>query len=1131
MKEGENMSFVELQVISTNSLMKSTLTVEDLIINAKNKGYQALALTDHNVLFGVLEFYERAIQHGIKPIIGLTLDVESYTNSGEYYPFILLAKNKKGYQELIQLSTNYQLSEQDFVPAIDLINRSNDLIVIAAGNESEIIDLIKDNREVEAGEISRLNMKKIANFYQGISLQDVESNTIQSLKKLSVPLIALGNVKYLAKTDALPSRVLEVLNSDMQLNGEEQEKINRFLAMETKDYSLFSPEDRYKKFQEANLEGAAQETVKIAKKIDVQLNLDQHVMPTFPLAEGETADTYLKNLCQVNLKRRVANPTVEYIERLNKELDVISKMGFSDYFLIVWDIMVYAHSQNIYTGSGRGSAAGSLVAYLLHITNVDPIEFDLLFERFLNKERYSLPDIDLDFPDNRREEILQYILKKYGPEHVAQIGTIGRYGAKSAVRDVGRVFGLSQEELRKWSQAIPSGANVSLKKSFKNKRLNDLINDNDLNRRIYQIASKIEGSNRHVSTHAAGIVVSDEKLIKRVPLQEGSENIHLTQYTMDAVEKAGLLKLDVLGLRNLATLSDCIRFIPFENKGISIDIDSIPFDDEKTLAIFRAGNTDGVFQFESEGIRRVLRKLRPSSFEDIVAVNALYRPGPMEQIDTFINRKNGKEPIQYPHDDLKEILEPTYGIMVYQEQVMKVATKLAGYTLNEADILRRAIGKKDHQAIEKGRKEFVAGALRNNYSEETALSVYGYIEKFGDYGFNRSHAVAYSKVAYQLAYVKANYPASFFAAIMKTSNKEKMQTYLSEARGYGVGIIAADINKSYHSFIIDDGKIRCGFNVIKGLANNFKQEIIDERQKNGEYKGLIDFVSRIDKKWLTEEQILPLIHSGTLDSLEKTRHSLIYSLTNVLESVQMSHGNTELFALFSPKVIEKEELADEVKMEQEFQSTGFYFTAEPGEQYKILRENKQVMYVADAKSKKYAQLLVVVKNIKSIQTKKGRPMSFIDAIDSTGEVSLTLFPDIHRRYIQKISEGDTLLIAGKVESTQNTLKVIVNKVEKADDLIQALYNNKTKDKVAKQAILYIRIQSVVAEPQKLTALQKILKDYPGETPVVLYDQKTKKQNAFKKEFFVKPQSELLMKLSKMFGEQNVVLMKQEKLKK
>lgn len=1117
------MSFVQLEVISTNTLMESTLTVEELVINAKNKGYKALALTDHNVLFGAIEFYELAIKHGIKPIIGLRLDVQSYTNKEEDYPLILLAKNRAGYHDLIQLSTNYQLSDNNYLELSALVKRSEDLIVISPGEQSEIISLIDHDKKDDAIELANYYSKVFPQFYQGLSLQNYEIDRMESIKELNTAVVALGNIKYLTSEDDLPSRVLKVLDGDLTLQGDDQEKINYLLSKDQGDYSLRSAEKMHHLFKELGLEDSAKKTVEIASQVSIELALDKHVMPTFALEEGQTSDRFLRKICETNLAERVEELSPEYTERLDKELKVISEMGFSDYFLIVWDIMLYAHKQNIYTGSGRGSAAGSLVAYLLKITNADPIEFDLLFERFLNKERASLPDIDLDFPDNKREEILNYIFTKYGAENVAQIGTIGKFGAKSAVRDVGRVFGLSQEELKRWSKAIPSGPNVSLEKSMNNTRFKKLVNENDMNRRIYQVSSKIEGSNRHISTHAAGIVISDEKLISRVPLQKGNANMHLTQYTMDAVEKSGLLKLDILGLRNLATLADCIRFIPYENNGESIDIDNIPFDDQKTLEIFQKGNTDGVFQFESTGIRHQLRKLKPTSFEDIVAVNALYRPGPMQQIDTFINRKHGKEEIQYPHEDLKEILEPTYGIIVYQEQVMKVATKLAGYTLNEADILRRAIGQKDHQAIEAGRKEFVKGAIQNNYTKETAISVYNYIEKFADYGFNRSHAVAYSKVAYQLAYVKANYPASFFAAIMKISSKEKMQSYLSEARRNGVEIIAPNINKSFHSFIIEDGKILSGFNLIKGIAKDFIQEIIDERKKNGQFKDLIDFSKRIDNKWLTEKQILPFIYSGAMDSLEKNRNSLIHSLTNVLENVQMSHGNEALIQLFSPKIIEKKELTDEIKMEQEFETTGLYFTAEPGEKYKELRNDKQIIYISDIGNKKRVKLLVQVKNIKNIQTKHGKAMSFIDAVDTSGKVNLTLFPEAHRRYIQKIKLDDTLLIEGEVSEDSRGTRILMNKLTRADELIKE--SQQRDENTREEEVLYIRFESIEDETKKFLALQEILKEHPGENRVSVYDKRTAKQSFLKEDFNVNLQSKALKKLEKMFGSKNLVIQK------
>lgn len=1101
--------------------MESTLTIHELIKTAKQKGYQALALSDHNVLYGAIEFYETALKNDIKPIIGLTLDVEGFIMNNEIYPLLLLAKNYEGYQALIQLSTMIQLNDQKAIALDEIIARSDHLVVIAPGDQGEIISFLKNKRIAEANEIKQYYKENIRDFYLGVSLQDNTEETLSFYKQNKEHLVALGNVQYLKPNDALPSKVLQVLNSDVPLGSENQAQIHQFLSQNDKDYSLKSPDEMIEQFRAVDLEEACETTEKIAENTDLKLELNHHIMPTYPVPEGRDSDQFLKELCEKALEQRVEEVTEEYLERLNKELKVITTMGFSDYFLIVWDIIRYAHRQNIYTGSGRGSAAGSLVAYLLNITNVDPIEYHLLFERFLNEERYTLPDIDLDFPDNRREEILTYIYDKYGKENVAQIGTIGTYGAKSAVRDVARVLGASQEEIKQWAKAIPSGPNVSLENGLKNQDLQNLVHKNERNRNIYEIAKNIQGRNRHVSTHAAAVVIADHPIIEKIPLQKGSSDIHLTQYTMEAVEKVGLLKLDILGLRNLSILADCIHFIPFENKGKKIDIDQIPFDDQKTLEIFRKGNTDGIFQFESPGIRRVLRKLQPNSFEDIVAVNALYRPGPMKQIDTFIRRKNGEEPIKYPHNDLKEILDVTYGVMVYQEQVMQVASIMAGYTLNEADILRRAISKKSHEEIEKGRQQFVQGSIENNYSKETALEVYGYIERFADYGFNRSHAVAYSKVAYQLAYVKANYPASFFAAIMKASNKDKIKTYKTESKQYGVEVLAPDINKSLTSFIIEEGKVRFGLEMIKGLPRDFVREVIKERINNGDYVNLVNFLNRIDEKWLKEELIFPLINSGAFDSFEETRSSLSHSLPSVMESIKMSHGNVELFDIFAPVIEPKTEFSDEEKMKQEYEATGFYFTSEPGEKYNELRKDSKIKYLTDISKGTYVRLLVTVENIKSIQTKKGQPMSFVDVVDSTGKGNLTLFPNIHRRYIQKFDQGDTILIDGKVEQTKYPAKIIVSKLMLADELLK----NQSKQQPSnnEEKVLYIRFDSLKSEQKKLNALQELLLQNRGQTPVVLYDQETKEQKAFKQNYYVEINDQMLEQLNRMFGKQNIVL--------
>lgn len=1116
------MTFTHLQTISTNSLMKSTLTIKDLVEHASQQGHQAIALTDHNILYEAIEFYERAHEHQIQPIIGLTLDVEGYITTNETYPLILLAKNYAGYQELIQLSSMHELSDNDSVPLSEVILRSEDLFVFAPGIEGEIISLLEMQRVDEATEIAQYFNENFSSFYLGVSLQHENQAIFSFYHTIDIPLVALGNVQYLTPDDALPTKVLRVLESDMPLGEDNQATINQFLGSDDGDYSLTPPAETYTQFKEAGFGEAADATQAIAQEIHLEIPLDEQVMPSFPVPDGETSDSYLRKLCFDNLEKRVENVTDAYHQRIEKELTVISDMGFSDYFLIVWDIMIYAHQQNIYTGSGRGSAAGSLVAHLLEITNADPIAYDLLFERFLNKERYTMPDIDLDFPDNRREEILEYIYNKYGTDYVAQIGTIGTYGAKSAVRDVARVLGLSQDEMRRWSKAIPSGPDVNLENSMTRKTFENLVNESHLNRRIYDIARKIEGRNRHVSTHAAAVVIADQPLTNRVPLQQGSGDIRLTQFTMDAVENVGLLKLDILGLRNLSILSDCIRFIPYENGGQKIDIDAIPFNDQNTLEVFRQGRTDGVFQFESSGIRRVLQKLQPNSFEDVVAVNALYRPGPMEQIDTFIKRKNGEEPIRYPHDDLKDILEITYGVMVYQEQVMQVASKLAGYSLNDADILRRNISAKDHEAIEEGRQNFVEGAIEKGYEKETALEVYGYIEKFADYGFNRSHAVAYSKVAYQLAYVKANYPASFYAAVMNASGKEKRKTFVTEAKHAGVKFLGPDVNKSFHSLMIDQGDIRFGFDIIDGVPRNFIQEIVQERKENGKYQHLIHFLSRMDARWLDEEKLLPLLHSGAFDNLKHNRSSLLKSLTSVVESIGMSHGNTQLFDIFAPKITEEPELSDEEKMTQEFEVTGYYFTAEPGEKYNELRDNSSVAYIADASKSKKITLLVVVEEITQIQTKNGHPMSFADVMDSSGKASLTLFPKVHRRVIQHFDEGDTVLVEGEVEKNKYPVKIIVNKLTNADALLEKQEN------ASESKTLYIRFQSLKNEQKKLEALQKVLNQYHGTIPVIIFDQETNEQKAFKEEFYASEQPKLLEILEKMFGNDNFVLKKAEK---
>lgn len=1103
-------TFAQLQVMSSYSLLQSTIKINELVEVAKNRGYKSVALTDRNVLYGAVEFYEKAKSKELNPLIGLTLDIQGIHYKENFFPLILLAKNEKGYQELVRLSSEYMLSDQAVNPK-KVIENSKNCIVFTPGEDGEIETLLSAQETNAAEEVSAFWKDHLSHFYLGIQLHESLQAIRKPLKELSekrrIDLVALQNVKYLDPEDAFSVKVLKTIDEGGKVNIEEP--LN-------KEYSLLSAENMYQRFLEADLQEAADRTLEIADQINIDLILNQPVLPKFPIPENEETDHYLYTLCFEMLEKRVVGPKDKYKNRLEKELSIISKMGFSDYFLIVWDLMAYAHRENIVTGSGRGSAAGSLVAYVLEITDVDPIEYDLLFERFLNEDRYTMPDIDLDFPDNKREKILKYVNEKYGSDHVAQIATFGTFAAKMSIRDAGRVFDLSTAELKIWSNAIPSALGMTLKQAMKeSKSLQELVKQSEKNKLIFDTAARIEGLPRHVSTHAAGVVISDKPLIHSVPLQQGSGELSLTQFTMGDVEKVGLLKMDFLGLKNLTILADCLKFAKYEKNTLDLSLSNIPLNDKKTLDIFKRADTNGIFQFESDGIKRVLKKLGPTDIEDVIAVNALYRPGPMEQIDVFIKRKKGEEEITYPHEDLKEILEVTYGIMVYQEQVMKVASKLAGYSLAEADMLRRAISKKIKSEIDAGRKQFVSGAKQKGYALETANEVYNYIERFANYGFNRSHSVAYSMVAYQLAYFKAHYPAAFYAALMKSSsnNKPKLREYVLEAKKRGVKVKGPDINRSEFSFSLKQGNIQFGLDSIKGLRRDFIQNIWEERKNGGSYQDLIDFLKRIPDKWRKDTYIKPLLYSGAFDHLGETRGTYLHSLESVLESVKMSGGNTELFEMFAPRIEEAEEISLEEKLDQEYEVTGFYFSGHPSEQYEHLRAPYKISFIADAKPHRTMRFLGIVKTIKKIQTKKGEPMSFVELTDASGTCSLTLFPEQHRRFIKTFDKGDTIMIEGKVERAEEQPKIIVIKVAQASEIAQKTPSH----------TLFVKFDSITKQKEAFLRMQEVLKAYHGDIPVVVYEVDSNKRHRLKKQYFMDGSKEAIEQLLQLLGEENVVI--------
>lgn len=1100
------MNYIPLNVISSFSLLESTITIPKLLSQAKEKGYTTIALTDKNVMHGAVEFYLEAKKQNIKPIIGITLDVHENAESDTALSVVLLAKDAEGYQALLTLSSLVKYNHKKIT-----INMINDY-------STQLIGIINYESIVKLNENSdKLILRKfkdcIDESYLGI-LADGENRAVierisQVSKDMDMPLVVSEPMQALQADDALSIDVLKAINTQSTLD-----------ANEKKTQPLFYLKDKSEQidlYSELQLSEALLNTEKIARSIQLDLSW-KSVLPKYTTPEDMSSADYLVKIVRSQLETKISGYTDEYKERMDKELGVIIKMGFADYFLIIWDLMRYAHQKGIVTGAGRGSAAGSLVSYLLNITDVDPVEYDLLFDRFLNEERYTLPDIDLDFPDNKRDSILQYVLNKYGAEHVAQIATFGTFAAKMALRDTGRVLGLTPAEMKTWSDAIPGSLGITLKRAYKeSEALRKLVNQNETNKKLFQIALKLEGLPRHVSTHAAGVVISKDPLIQTAPLQEGNGAMPLTQFTMNDIETVGLLKMDFLGLKNLTILADCLTNVPELKGSISDKLNQISLNDEKTLELFRAGDTNGIFQFESSGIKNVLRKLQPSSFEDIVAVNALYRPGPMEQIDVFIERKKGLTKTDYLHEDLKEILEVTNGVMVYQEQVMKVASKIAGYSLAEADILRRAISKKIRSEIDAGRQQFIAGARKKGYSEDVAGRIYEHIERFADYGFNRSHAVSYSKLAFQLAYFKVHHSAAFFVSLMRASanNKDKVTKYLLEAKQRGIELVHPDINQSDENFKVKDNKICFGFNSIKGVRKDFIQHILYVRKKQGPFKDLLSFINQIDKRWRKEQNIVPLIYSGCFDQLEYNRRTLIDSLESILNSVSMSNGNVELFESLSPKIHLSEEFSLEEVLKQEFEVTGFYLSGHPTDKYNDLRNECGAVYLTDSINNKTKTYLVSVQDIKKIQTKKGEPMAFLEVTDASGEATCVLFPDVYRKYSKDIVKKKAFLVTGKAEFKKNKWNLLVSNMKDPDKELER------KSETGK--MLFLRFDNLNEEQSVFTEILSILEKDKGSTEVIIYDQSTERKEKLKPKYNLNTASESLKTIKEVLGEMNVIL--------
>ncbi|MCM3725389.1 DNA polymerase III subunit alpha [Neobacillus cucumis] len=1118
------MSFIHLQVYSAYSLLTSTASIPNLIENAISKGFSALALTDRNVMYGTIEFYKLCKKKNLKPIIGLTVDVESERSENAAYPLVLLAETEEGFKNLLKISSAVQTKSKNGIPFKWLKSYAQGLIAISPGLEGEIEQsLLNGNQEYARSLIRKLDyIFGNGSFFLSVQQHQLEDEVkifkqfLDISKEENIPLVATNRVHYLEKEDTFAHECLLAIKNGDKLQDEHREKLD------SDQFYLKSAKEMVDSF--SVLPEVLENSLKIAERCTVNIELNKTYLPTFPNDNGIPAEEFLDQLCQKGLFERFPNPGKEYLDRLQFELAVIKRMKFSNYFLIVWDFMRYARDHNILTGPGRGSAAGSLVAYVLYITDVDPIEHNLLFERFLNPERVSMPDIDIDFPDHRRDEVIDYVAKKYGEMHVAQIVTFGTLAAKAALRDVGRAFGLNTKELEYLSRLVPSRLGIDLEAAFKESEpLRRFVKDTPLNQRLFETALKLEGLPRHTSTHAAGVVLSEKQLVELIPIQRGSGNVYLTQYSMEHLEEIGLLKMDFLGLRNLSLIETILNSI-YRESGKKVDIKQVPLVDTNTFELLARGETTGIFQLESEGMRKVLTRLKPSRFEDIVAVNALYRPGPMENIPLYIDRKHGRADVDYPHPDLEPILENTYGVIVYQEQIMQIASKMAGFSLGEADLLRRAVGKKQKEVLDKERYHFVQGAIKKGYTEELANEIYDLIVRFANYGFNRSHAVAYSMIAYQLAFLKANFPVHFMAGLLTTAigNDTKIAQYIMETRQKEILVLPPSINQSKYSFKVERSGIRYSLAAIKNVGGAALKEIFQARKRK-RFDDLFDFCIRVSSKAVNRKTLEFLVHSGAFDEFGEDRAVLLASLDVAIEHAQIfKSDDADQFALFDddmipkPKYVHVDPISLENKLTFEKEALGFYLSDHPISIYekRLKASGASLLFQLNPEMKR-AFSGVYISAMKSIRTKKGDSMSFLTISDSSGEMEAVAFPNIFKRFQGLLKQGSFVILEGRIEERENMLQFIIQQVF---DMEQWLNTN-----FKQQPVLYLKISTGIRDEESLQKINKILRENKGNIPVVLHYEEKRKTIRLGDQYRVKSEPHVMEKLRSILGSKNVVL--------
>jgi DNA polymerase-3 subunit alpha len=1120
--------YVSLHLHTEYSLLDGAIRIKELVERAKHFKMPAITMTDHGSLFGAVEFYKQVTKAGIKPIIGCEvyvapgsrLDRGGSENDETAFHLILLARDNAGYKNLVTLVTKAYLEGFYYKPRvdIDLIEQySGGLIGLSACLKGEIPYCLQRGLSDRARERA-LQYKHIfgpENFYLEVQANGlpeqaaVNKQLIELGQELHIGLVATNDCHYLKKEDAKAHEVLLCIQT-----GKTLKDANR-MRFSSNEFYLKSPAEMHEEFKD--LPEAIANTIVIAERCNVDFKLGEFLLPQYQASDGEDPYAMLFRLANEGLLRKHGpDVPVEYTGRLKTELEVIKKMGYASYFLIVWDFISYARSKNIPVGPGRGSAAGSLVSYCLDITEIDPIKYTLLFERFLNPERISMPDIDVDFCQDRRGEVITYVSEKYGKDHVAQIITFGTMAAKAAIRDVGRAMDMPYAEVDKIAKLVPNTPKITIEAAMKQEpQLKELYDTNDEVRGLLDIAMRLEGLNRHASTHAAGVVISPVPLTEYTPLYKSpSDESIMTQFDMGSIEGIGLLKFDFLGLKTLTVIQNTLNYI--KQGGTEVSLKDIPLDDEKTYELLSSGQTTGIFQLESAGMKDILVKMTPNRIEDLIALVALYRPGPIGSgmIDDFIKRKKGKVPVKYDLPQLKEILDETYGVILYQEQVMRIANKLANFSLGQADILRKAMGKKNIEVMGKQKEHFVNGAVANNINEKKASKIFDLLANFAEYGFNKSHSAAYAFVSYQTAYLKAHFPVEFMAATlsMDIHDTDKIVKSINECRQMKIDILPPDINLSGSEFRVVGNSIRFGLSAVKGVGAAAIESIVEARDEGGPFASIADFTGRADTRKVNKKVLESLVKAGAFDSLGINRAAAMDSVATILNGAgSRSTGQQSIFGdeMFDPEpLVEEWDEAELLRNEKE--SLGFYITGHPLAKYDMLLSKLKARHTTELENIPDRSDIIIGGILRSIKKKNvkstGDLMAYLTLEDGEGSVEVIVFPELYKNSVQVLKKDMLLLVKGNIDKDEKGIRVRAREVSNLEEAGNISLRR-----------MEIRIDDSLGSSENLRGIRDLVAQYPGDCQLFLKIRQGKSQTLIATGINIKPDNILLNRLEDMVG--------------